>query len=395
MRVIRNIVLLGTVSVAALSLTACETMKKTGDAITSIDMPFYGDDDVKAQDGLVMAKTNGCPQVAVVEDLKSLTQFEVPSAPTPGEKISSVAMTGLDTNCTVTEKTVAVDISLRFDGYLGPQAAEWQSQSRNFAYPYFIAVTTPAGDILSKEVFAATIRYDAGETAITQQEKTRQVIPLREDSKPGQYEILVGFQLTEDELNYARMMASQPAPEDAAQTTAAPAYDMAPEAKATPVYPEVKAAPAPAVVATPIAPKPVKPVAATPVAAAPAAKPETVPAPVATPVAAQAPVTAPTTTQPAAAPVPSTTDGSMTAAPTSAEVVQESPKPVAETVTPAQTAPAPTDPAAQEPAPAPAPTAETAAPVGPSAIPAMVDPYAAPPTQVIRIKPDGSVEKKQ
>lgn len=373
MRVIRNIVLLGTVSVAALSLTACETMKKAGDKITSIDVPFYGDDDVKAQDGLVMAKTDGCPQVAVVEDLKSLTQFETPSAPTPGEKISSVAMTGLDTKCSLTDKTVAVDISLRFDGYLGPQAAEWQSQSRSFAYPYFIAVTTPAGEILSKEVFAATIRYDAGETAITQQEKTRQVIPLREDTKAGQYEILVGFQLTEDELNYSRMMASQPAPEAVTQT--APAYDLAPEAKATPVYPEVKAAPAPAVVATPIA---AKPVAATPVAAAPAAAPSTVPAPVATPVAAQAPVTAPAPT-----PVPTTTDSSMSAAPTSAEVVQESPKPVSETVTPAQTAPAPTAPAAQEPAPAPA------------AAPAVADPFAPPPTQIIRIKPDGSVEKKQ
>lgn len=380
MRVIRNIVFLGTVSVAALSLTACETMKKTGDAITNIDMPFYGDDDVKAQDGLVMAKSDGCPQIAVVEDLKSLTQFEVPSAPTPGEKISSIAMTGLDTKCTATEKTVAVDISLRFDGYLGPQAIEWQSQSRSFAYPYFIAVTTPAGEILSKEVFAATIRYDAGETAITQQEKTRQVIPLREDTKPGQYEILVGFQLTEDELNYARMMASQPAadaatgttPEAATQTT--PAYDMAPEAKATPVYPEVKAAPAAAVVATPIA---AKPVAATPVAAAPATTPATVPAPVATPVAKQAPIAAPAPT-----PVPTTTNGSMSAAPTSAEIVQESPKPVAETVTPAQTSPAPTDPAAQEPTPAP------------TAAPAVVDPYAPPPTQIIRIKPDGTVEKK-
>ncbi len=359
MRVIRNIVYLGTVSVAALSLTACETMKKAGDTITAIDVPFYGDDKVEAQEGLVMAKTDGCPQVAVVEDLKSLTQFEIPSAPTPGEKISSVAMTGLDTKCAVTDKTVAVDISLRFDGYLGPQAAEWQAQSRSFAYPYFIAVTTPTGEILSKEVFAATIRYDAGETAITQQEKTRQVIPLREDAKPGQYEILIGFQLTEDELNYARMMASQPAPETAA-------YNMAPEAKATPVYPEVKAVPA-------------TPVVATPIAAAPAAVPATVPAPVATPVAAQTPVTPP-------APVPTTTDGSMSAAPTSGEVIQESPKPVSETVTPAQTAPNPADSAAQEPA------AEGTAP---AATPAAVNPYAPPPTQIIRIKPDGSVEKKQ
>lgn len=386
MRVLRNIVYLGTVSAAALSLTACETMKKAGDAITSMDVPFYGDDDVKAQDGLVMAKADGCPQVAVVEDLKSLTQFEVPSAPTPGEKISTIAMTGLDTKCAVTEHTVAVDMTVRFDGSLGPQAAEWNSQSRSFAYPYFIAVTTPTGEILSKEVFAATIRYDAGETAITQQEKTRQVIPLRDDAKPGQYEILIGFQLTEDELNYARMMAAAPATDSSAAVTPAPAYDdLAPTAKATPVYPEVQAAPPAEVVATPVAPAPSTKVAKTPTPAPAATPTHTAPTPAApttaapTTAAAPAPATSPaplpTVSAPAPEPVPTTTDGSMKAAPTSREVVEEAPKPVAETVTPAAS-----------------PEAETATPA--PVAPAVNDPYAPPPTQIIRIKPDGSVEKK-
>lgn len=370
MRVLRNLVFLSAVSAAALSLSACETMKKTGDAITSIDVPFYGDDDTDAQAAPMLAQGNDCPQVAVVEELKSLTQFEVPAAPTPGEKISTVAMTGLDTKCTVTENTVAVDIAVRFDGALGPRAIDWNAPSRSFAYPYFIAVTTPTGEILSKEVFAATIRYDQGETAITQQEKTRQVIPLREDSKPGQYEILIGFQLTEDELNYARMMASAPAP--APETSITPetsmtpaaAVDMAPTAKATPVYPEVKAAPAPAVVATPVAPAPL-----------------------------------PTVSAPTPEPVPTTTEGSMKAAPTSKEVVEETPKPVAETVTPAAQPPAATaesttEPATTEPVTTEPATDEPAATEPATAAPAIVDPYAPPPMQIIRIKPDGSVEKK-
>jgi hypothetical protein len=65
----------------------------------------------------------------------------------------------------------------------------------------------------------------------------------------------------------------------------------------------------------------------------------------------------------------------MKAAPTSREVVEEAPKPVAETVTPAAS-----------------PEAETATPA--PVAPAVNDPYAPPPTQIIRIKPDGSVEKK-
>jgi len=366
---IRNALYIGTFSVLALGLTGCESMKAAGEKITSIDVPFYGEsDEVEAsQEGIMMASSEGCPQVAVVEDLKNLTQFETPSAPTPGTKISSISITGMESACAVTEKTVAVDIGLRFDGQLGPQAAEWKTQSHSFAYPYFIAVTTPAGEILSKEVFAATIRYDSQELAITQQEKIRQVIPLREDTQAAGYEILVGFQLTDEELNYARMMASQPVAAEAPASEAS-ADAMAPQAKATPVQPEVQAAPAPVVKATPVA-------APSPVAKA---------APVATP--APTPAPAAVVEKPAEQPVPTTTDGSMSAAPTTSEVKAETPTPSTPTTAPAETSPAatpaPMDPAASDAQAAPAPA---------------VNPYAppAPQMQVIKIKPDGTVEAQK
>lgn len=258
MRTIRKALYVGTFSIMALGMTGCESMQTARDKVASIDFPYFGASEEKEiaadADGIVMANSEGCPQIAVVDDLKNLTQFETPSAPSPGTKISSIAMTGMETSCALTDKTVAVNIGLRFDGQLGPQAADWSTESRSFAYPYFVAVTTPAGEILSKEVFAATIRYENGEMAVTQQESMRQVIPLHEDATAAGYEILIGFQLTEDELKYARLTGPNESTGSAAIEPAAgqPSYDMAPEAKATPVQPEVIAAPSATVTATPV-----------------------------------------------------------------------------------------------------------------------------------------------
>ena len=375
MRVIRNVVYFGTLSAVALSLSACETMKKAGDAITSVDVPFYGEDaenEEVAASARTLASTADCPQVAIVEDLKNLTQFETPAQPSPGTKISSVSLANLESVCSLSDKTVAIDMSLTFDGQLGPKVSEWKTQSRSFAYPYFIAVTTPTGEILSKEVFAATLRYEAGETAIAQQEKIRQVIPLRPDTPPSSYEVLVGFQLTDDELNYARMMATNPlAYQDAApvaEEKPKPKKKMAAKSQESNVKEDkVEEVKAEAVHEGPT----------------PTATPEPAPA----------------IAEPVAQPVPTTTDGNMNASPTSSEVVQESPQPVSQTITPAQTIPAATDPAAQDPAANPAATPEPVTPatdatgaVAPAAPAA--NPYAPPQTQVIRIKPDGTVEKQ-
>ena len=379
MRTIRNVLFVGTFSVLALGLTGCESMQTARDKISSIDFPYFGASDKSeaTQKTAMLASPADCPQAAIVDDLKNLTQFETPSAPTPGTKISSITLSSMESKCSLNEKTVAVDMTLTFDGQIGPKAASWKTESHSFAYPYFIAVTTPTGEILSKEVFAATIRYDRDETAITQKENIRQVIPLRENMSAAGYEILVGFQLTDDELNYSRMIANQPP-----VTEAVPVAEEKPKpkkkvAKKTPKKeePAVEAAKVEPVTAAPTA----EPAAtATTTATSPEAT-----APVAAPVAP--PVTA--TSEAPAAPATATPAAETTAAPAAAPTPEAAPATTPTTVP--TTAPAATEgstavtPAVIDPA-----AATTTAPA------AIANPYAPPPTQVIRVKPDGTVEKQ-
>lgn len=369
---IRNALYISAFSVMALGLTGCESMKQMRDSISAIDFPYFGAPKTEETDvataqkmsaddtGILATNTEGCPQVAVVEDLKNLTQFETPAKPTPGSKISSITLSGIKSSCAVTEKTVAVDIGLRFDGQLGPQADEWKSQSRSFAYPYFIAVTTQSGEIISKEVFAATISYDKAEKALTQEESIRQVIPLRDGKAASSYEILVGFQLTEDELNYSRMMESKPAEKAQPKKKATK-----PKAKKATEKPVEVTPPETTATETPVE-APVTEVTPTPISSVPTTENAVIETPV-------------------EQPIPTTTDGSVSAAPTSTEMKEESSAPVT-APTPADTVPAPT----MTVPTAPAVNGNVQGTATPT--PA-VNPYAPPATQVISIKPDGSVVK--
>ena len=64
---------------------------------------------------------------------------------------------------------------------------------------YFVAVTGPGDQILAKETFGTRLDF-AGRNRIGVAEELAQRIPLPSDSDPGSYAVLVGFQLTPEEL---------------------------------------------------------------------------------------------------------------------------------------------------------------------------------------------------
>lgn len=157
-----------------------------------------------AEQGLEQIAGN-CPPVTIVEELNALHQFENPEKPSPATRISSVTLSGLKTACAYNQNNIVIDMELRFDGEVGPRARVWNTDRPTFAYPYFMAIATQNGNISAKEVFAATISYNKEQDQQTHTENLRQIIPLSPDSNGG-YAILIGFQLTEEELAYNRAL---------------------------------------------------------------------------------------------------------------------------------------------------------------------------------------------
>jgi hypothetical protein len=104
--------------------------------------------------------------------------------------------------CQYNLKSVTVDLKVNFDGRLG--AGSDPAQRAYFSLPFFVAVMEPGGNILAKEVFAATLAYPSGAQKQTYTENLRQIIPIANTARGPRYKVKIGFQLSPDQLKYNR-----------------------------------------------------------------------------------------------------------------------------------------------------------------------------------------------
>lgn len=143
-----------------------------------------------------------CPGVSVRPDLRRLVEFYDPAKPSEATKISEVTILGVQNTCRVEKDNLVMQIDISLSGKTGPKARVKPTDKPSFAYPYFVAVTDPQGNVLSKEIFAASVSYGADQKDLAQSEMIFQSMPFPDASLGQSYNVIVGFQLTEDQLSY-------------------------------------------------------------------------------------------------------------------------------------------------------------------------------------------------
>ncbi|MCB9989430.1 MAG: hypothetical protein H6868_08905 [Rhodospirillales bacterium] len=214
-----NLSRIALLSLVILPLGGCETMNKGIDSVqetvSNIEwkMPEFlkSNDQKPTEVALESTPLPGdeCPEVSVVDDLRALHQFTDEQTPLPEGKISSITMSAIKSHCLVNTSNMIVDLDLTFSGEIGPKALNQEADNegnRKLSYPYFLAISTPDGHILSKEVFAVSMEYSADTPFVTKDENIRQIIPLHGDIAATDYKLLLGFQLNDAELAYNRSL---------------------------------------------------------------------------------------------------------------------------------------------------------------------------------------------
>lgn len=209
--------LLSLIATLSLSLTACETMDNTmqstksafssmGEAVSSISMPSLSRNAEQAALSNNM-ETTGCPSVEIAEYLDQMHIFLSADSPVEKDKVSDLYIADIDHNCRHKASNVIVELGMTFEGSLGPRARVFDNDRPSYAFPYFIAIENADGVILAKEIFASTITYNTTQKAATHRENIRQIIPIAPNDTGDDYKILIGFQLTDEELAYNKAIA--------------------------------------------------------------------------------------------------------------------------------------------------------------------------------------------
>jgi hypothetical protein len=140
-----------------------------------------------------------CPKVTIPDETREVTQFRSGGAHDMTDVVSRAAVLQYDGGCEYGDKAVTVNLNLLLGAERGPAARDAQG-----AYQYFVAITDPAGRIIGKQQFDTTIGFSPNVGKGTSVEELVQQIPLAQGSSAAGYGILVGFQLTPEQLAFNR-----------------------------------------------------------------------------------------------------------------------------------------------------------------------------------------------
>ena len=140
-----------------------------------------------------------CPRVSILNEAASVAVYRAG----PGRDLIDVVHEGrlgdITWSCKYSEKEVSILTRISFLAQRGPA-----SQDRKAEFQYFVAVRDHNQDILAKQIFATVIEFPEGRAQAGVFEEIEQVIPLPDETSGPEFEIIVGFQLTEEQLERNR-----------------------------------------------------------------------------------------------------------------------------------------------------------------------------------------------
>ena len=137
-----------------------------------------------------------CPAVGLVKDTTTLTRFREGGSYDTDDVLYSAFLSRMTSNCAKDGNEIIADIAFNVTGVKGPASGTDQ-----ISLPYFVAVTTQGGGILSKQVYNSVIDLSKGGRGSVR-EHLNLHLDAGETKDLHDYEVLIGFQLSDDDLVY-------------------------------------------------------------------------------------------------------------------------------------------------------------------------------------------------
>ena len=188
MRVLRTAVLAGFV---ATMLAGCDTIGSV-----------FGS---SSEDTPPASATTNCPPASGIVPTSSLTTFQPGKRDDPKGILYRVAVKHVRSDCSFDQDNGITDSSLTIDFTAhrpdpGPEAT--------YRVPYYVAVSQGTR-ILDKRDIWVSFTFPAGAQDAPFSDNVESTkITLENGKRPYEYQILVGFQLTHDQLEYNKTMSS-------------------------------------------------------------------------------------------------------------------------------------------------------------------------------------------
>lgn len=139
-----------------------------------------------------------CPRAVVGEGAGRLTRFDG-GGKDPTNVLFEAEIADLAGTCIYDDTEISVDLQIQIVAGRGPAATDDDAKVN-----YFVAVARTDKTILAREAFDAVIELSGNQTRNEIIEEIEQTIPIPEGGSGGNLVIVVGFEMTPDELEFNR-----------------------------------------------------------------------------------------------------------------------------------------------------------------------------------------------
>lgn len=140
-----------------------------------------------------------CPKAVIAPNLDSYAQYRPYSGGGPDDVQFSVKITSANAACVISDQGgLSIDTQVTF------QAMRRDPQLSRADFTYFVALTDAQQNILAKQPFSLRVEFDPRQTQIRLADVINERLPLRDVANAGNYTVIVGLQVTQQQLDLNR-----------------------------------------------------------------------------------------------------------------------------------------------------------------------------------------------
>lgn len=147
--------------------------------------------------GLFKKKTVVCAPAAVVASTGTLTHFSDGLGRDADDVRYRAEISNLAVSCRKRSGGLEITLTFEVSAYSGPADTAGSAE-----IPFFVAVTLGNRQVLSKRVFSSEHYFPVQTGYSAFREEIVEFLPISEDREARDYEILIGFQLSPEQLEY-------------------------------------------------------------------------------------------------------------------------------------------------------------------------------------------------
>jgi hypothetical protein len=147
-------------------------------------------------------RSGDCPTITGVTDASAVTVFRPGTTADPANVLYAVEITNVSGACDMDKKETVSDanVDIHFRATRAPSGSE-----AHYKIPYFVAITDGTSRVMAKTMYSVVIDFAPGQTtAETSDSVGAAHLNVAKGKHPYDYQILVGLQLTKDQLEYNR-----------------------------------------------------------------------------------------------------------------------------------------------------------------------------------------------